>query len=288
MKYFPPRKNAKYRSEIKNFQQIVRESVNESWERFKQLLQKCPHHGIPRCIQIEKYYKGLDDATRLVIDASTNGALLVKPYAEAFNILERISSNNHSWSDPRAIQGRGGKGLNESESYYALNSKVENLTNLVMRSMTQQNTVGASDGKANVSHIQGISCSFCEGEHHYNNYPDNPESVYYLGNAQNNGKNSYSNTYNPGWRNHPNFSWSGNQGGNNAGTSNAPAYQQKESYPPDFSNQGQVTVQMVSEGSFASLENLMKKNMEKNDITVQSQAASLRNLEMQVGQWQQI
>ncbi|XP_022159060.1 uncharacterized protein LOC111025500 [Momordica charantia] len=242
MKYFPPSKNAKYRSEINNFQQFVGESVSESWERFKRLMQKYLYQGIPRCIQIKTYYNGLDDATRLVIDASANGALLAKPYAEAFNILERISSNNQSWSDPRAIHGKGSKGFNESESFTALNLKIENLTDLVMRSMTHQSTVGASAGKANVSHIQGISCSFCVGEYRYNNCPGNPESVHYLGNAQNNENNPYS----------IRTTWAG-------GTILT-----------------LVRVEIRKE--------TMLKYMENNDTTVQSQAVSLRNLEMQVGQ----
>ncbi|XP_022158598.1 uncharacterized protein LOC111025053 [Momordica charantia] len=196
----------------------------------KRLFQRCPYHGIPGSIQIETYYKGLDNATRLVIDASPNGALLVKPYAKALNILERISSSNHSWSDHRAIEGKSSKELVESESYTTLNSKIEILTDL------------------------------------------------------NNRNTSYSNTYNPRLRNHPNFGWSGNQGGHNTGISNAPTFQQKVSYPPGFAYQGQMVEHNQSKGSITSLENIMKQYMANNDATVQSQAASLRNLELQVGQ----
>lgn len=48
----------------------------------------------------------LDDATRLVIDASENGEFLAKLYNEVFNILEWISSNNHQRFDLRATQGK--------------------------------------------------------------------------------------------------------------------------------------------------------------------------------------
>ena len=47
--------------------------------------------------------------------------------------------------------------------------------------------------------------------------------------------NPYSNTYNPGWRNHPNFSWSNN---NNVGASNFPNNNnnslQRQQAPPGF------------------------------------------------------
>ncbi|MED6112225.1 hypothetical protein PIB30_059764 [Stylosanthes scabra] len=39
------------------------------------------------------------------------------------------------------------------------------------------------------------------------------EQVNYVGNQPRN--DPYSNTYNQGWKNHPNFSWGGNQGSNN-------------------------------------------------------------------------
>lgn len=68
-------------------------------------------------IQIETYYNRLNDATRLDIDASANGVLLAKPYAEAFDIFEWISSNDHQWSNPRAIQGKETKGIHDVDAF---------------------------------------------------------------------------------------------------------------------------------------------------------------------------
>ena len=58
------------------------------------MLRKCPHHGLPHCIQMETFYNGLNIATKQVVDASANGAILSKTYNEAYEILERIASNN--------------------------------------------------------------------------------------------------------------------------------------------------------------------------------------------------
>ncbi|GJV80423.1 zinc finger, CCHC-type containing protein [Tanacetum coccineum] len=44
--FFPPRRTAKLRNDILIFQQHKGESLSESWTRFKDLLQKVPHHGI--------------------------------------------------------------------------------------------------------------------------------------------------------------------------------------------------------------------------------------------------
>ncbi|KAK9007289.1 hypothetical protein V6N11_051118 [Hibiscus sabdariffa] len=56
------------------------------------------------------------------------------------------------------------------------------------------------------------------------------ESASYVGNYNRNANNPYSNTYNPGWRQHPNFSW-GNQGGSNTSNANR---QQNMNAPPGF------------------------------------------------------
>ena len=60
-----------------------------------------------------------------------------------------------------------------------------------------------------VNQIFYVSCVYCGEGHLFDNCPGNPTSVNYVGsfNKQNQ-DNPYSNTYNPGWRQHPNFSWS--------------------------------------------------------------------------------
>ena len=59
-KYFPPSKNARMRNEVTAFRQKDAETLFEAWERWKELLRKCPHHGIPVIIQMETFYNGLD------------------------------------------------------------------------------------------------------------------------------------------------------------------------------------------------------------------------------------
>ena len=51
-KYFPLAKSTKMRNDITTFTQSERESFYEAWERYKDLLARCPHHGIPLWMQI--------------------------------------------------------------------------------------------------------------------------------------------------------------------------------------------------------------------------------------------
>ena len=78
--------------------------------------------------------------------------------------------------------------------------------------------------------IQDIVCQICEtNKHSTNDYPTFPsfreclhEQAHVLNSFQRLDHNSYSQTYNPGWRNNPNFSWKSDS--NNAQTSQ-PSFQ---------------------------------------------------------------
>src|SRR5262249_19608220 len=92
------------------------------------------------------------------------------------------------------------------------------------------------------------------------------EQVDYAGNFQRSPQNNpYSNTYNPGWRNHPNFSWSN---------------QQNPRPPPPGYNQTHQQQQQQK----PSLEELMSKFISTSEARFQNQDASIKNLETQVGQ----
>ena len=46
-KFFPPVRTAKLRNDISTFEQQHGESLYGAWERYKELLRRCPHHGLP-------------------------------------------------------------------------------------------------------------------------------------------------------------------------------------------------------------------------------------------------
>ncbi|GJV31727.1 MAK10-like protein [Tanacetum coccineum] len=51
--FFLPGRTAKLRNDILTFQQHQGESLSEAWTRFKDLLQKVPHHGIYLWLQVQ-------------------------------------------------------------------------------------------------------------------------------------------------------------------------------------------------------------------------------------------
>ncbi|WRX13588.1 Integrase [Theobroma cacao] len=110
----------------------------------------------------------------------------------------------------------------------------------------------------------------CGDGHSYDRCPYNSESVQFVGNFNRQQNNPYSNTYNLGWKNHPNFSWN-----NNAGLSNP-----KPIMPFGFQQQARPQIPKKK----SQLEEHLLQYMSKTDALIKSQGASLRNLEIQVGQ----
>ncbi|CAL9016475.1 unnamed protein product [Prunus brigantina] len=149
-KFFPPAKTAKFRQDIMSFAQYDKEPLYEAWERFKDLLRKCPHPS----------------------SECTTG----NPFASVEQVNQVVEFNRQR-NDP------------------------------------------------------------------------------------------YSNMYNPGWRNHPNFSWSNTQN--------------VQRPPPGFLAQEK---KINLEDALTQLTMSTTQFMTETKTQFQNQSASIRNLEMQVGQ----
>ncbi|GKC32533.1 reverse transcriptase domain-containing protein, partial [Tanacetum coccineum] len=73
--FFPPSKTTNLRNDITNFQQRFDESFCEAWERFKDLLRACPHHGFTELHQIDTFYNSLTSADQDSLNAAVGFAL---------------------------------------------------------------------------------------------------------------------------------------------------------------------------------------------------------------------
>ena len=151
----------------------------------------------------------------------------MKSYEKTHNLLERMSMNSHQWPADRATSSRTVAGIHELDAMMALTAQVASLTNMV-KGLT------LPPGNTALQPSQ-VACVYCGGEHPYSQCSANPESVNYVNNFNrgSNINNPYSNTYNPGWRQHPNFSWS-SQGSQAAGQSSGPQYSNRAANPPGF------------------------------------------------------
>nr|GEV16354.1 hypothetical protein [Tanacetum cinerariifolium] len=66
------------RNEISNFQQRFDESFHEAWDRYKDLLRACPHHGFIELKQLNTFYNALNPADQDSLNAAAGENLLEK------------------------------------------------------------------------------------------------------------------------------------------------------------------------------------------------------------------
>ena len=94
-KFFPPSKTASLRNQITSFAQRQDESLYEAWERFKDLLRLCPHHGLQKWMVVQTFYNGVTQPVWSMIDAAVGGTLISKTEEEAYNLIEEMALNNY-------------------------------------------------------------------------------------------------------------------------------------------------------------------------------------------------
>nr|GEX38037.1 reverse transcriptase domain-containing protein [Tanacetum cinerariifolium] len=100
-----PSKTTDLRNEIINFLQKPNETFNEAWERFKDLLRQCPHHGFSELHQLDTFYNAV----------STNAPLSSPSPSHSFD-LQQIAASLEDKLDIR--MNRFEKSLNDMKASF--------------------------------------------------------------------------------------------------------------------------------------------------------------------------
>ncbi|GJS77483.1 reverse transcriptase domain-containing protein [Tanacetum coccineum] len=122
----PPTTNL--RNEITRFQQRFGETFSEAWDRFKDLLNKCPHHGFSPLHQIDTFYNSLNQSEQDSLNSAAGGNLLTKNTQEALTIIENKSKVQTSRNKPQASSSSGSS--TQDAALTALTKHVEALISM--------------------------------------------------------------------------------------------------------------------------------------------------------------
>ncbi|XP_073153152.1 uncharacterized protein [Henckelia pumila] len=108
-KYFPSSKSMKLRADITIFTQGEHETLYEAWERYKDLLRRCPHHQLPDGLVVQNFYYGLPHLNRTMLDAAASGNLLQKSPEDGYELIEEMASSSyHPQSERNAVKRPAG------------------------------------------------------------------------------------------------------------------------------------------------------------------------------------
>nr|GFD10763.1 reverse transcriptase domain-containing protein [Tanacetum cinerariifolium] len=164
--FFPPSRTTNLRNEILNFQQKFDESFHEAWERYKDLLRACPHHGFTELHQLDTFYNALNPADQDSLNAAVGGNLLEKVPQDALMIIENKLKVRNSRSKPIASSVNACDNHSSSELAkltHAVNQQTSAVTN-VMTVMLKQ--FQSNPPPAHVKVVKEI-CVTCGGAHPY-------------------------------------------------------------------------------------------------------------------------
>ncbi|KAI5323622.1 hypothetical protein L3X38_032694 [Prunus dulcis] len=202
------------------FAQNEIESLPQAWERYKDLVMSCPHHGFERWRIVSHFYDGLLPKDRQFIEMMCNGNFMNTDPNDAFDFFDEITEKSQIWtasnSSDITIQktkvstnasSNGIYRLKEEDGLNAQIAKmareVENLNSKLIHGI---NSV-ASEENFNICEVYKVM------GHATKECPTLPvfrkmlhEHANYIDQFKKSSSSPFSETYNPQWKTHPNFS----------------------------------------------------------------------------------
>ncbi|GJZ02436.1 hypothetical protein Tco_0520397 [Tanacetum coccineum] len=151
-KYCPPGRTAKKMKEFNNFQQEPDETLYQAWERFKELLMKCPQYYLTEMQEVILFYNGLDVPTRQILDS--RGAVPTKTTANAKKPIQEMAEYSQKWNNGTSR----GRSTETSDGLAAIQAQLNNL--------------GREIKKVNEKvYAAQVRCEKCKGPHYTKDCP---------------------------------------------------------------------------------------------------------------------
>ncbi|GKA73184.1 reverse transcriptase domain-containing protein [Tanacetum coccineum] len=146
-KYCPPARTTKKMEEINNFQQEPDENLYQAWERFKELLMKCPQHNLTEMQEVVLFYNGLDVPTSQILDL--RGAIPSKTAADAKVAIQEMAEYSQKWHNGTSRT----RSTETSDGLAAIQAQLNNL--------------GREIKKVNEKvYAAQVGCEQCKGPHY--------------------------------------------------------------------------------------------------------------------------
>ena len=257
-KFFLPARTNDLMRAIQNFSKKPGEPFAVVWERYKDLLHAIPHHGLDVGQICAYFHQRLSLNNKQYIQMMCAGEFYEKSAREAIQFFDTIAENARTWETNTSVDtakvhstptGGGIHHLRENDDFQA---KIANLTRklevIELKKVKEVTSVPQVPSVPMVPRVEE-PCIICDDLTHSTiNCPNLPQVKGAIQIEQANALNyqrkpfnsPYSETYNPGWGKHPNFSWRNEGGPHNLPNNQGPNYQnQGFSNPaPSFQNQG--------------------------------------------------
>nr|GEV28299.1 reverse transcriptase domain-containing protein [Tanacetum cinerariifolium] len=167
--FFPLSKTTNLRNEITNFQQRFDESFSEAWDRFKDFLRACPHHGFSELHQLDTFYNALNSKDQDSLNSAAGGNFLDKMPHECLAIIQSKSKVCYSRNKPIVVK------VITNTSTFSISHDVAELKDMVKALLLDKKS--QFQAPATVKAVDE-SCVTCGGAHSYCNCPATDSNIY--------------------------------------------------------------------------------------------------------------
>jgi hypothetical protein len=198
--FFPPSKTTALKNEIMKFMQKFDESFSEAWDRYKDMLRKCPHHGFSELIQLDTFYNGVSQVDQDSLNASSGGNFLNRTTKDALMIIENKSKVRIPRSKSVVSQVNFGPSTSSPVAQSSTDARLDKLTEAI-HALVLTKTKKVSSQPAEVKKVD--VCVTCGGPHAYYNCTatdGNPFEVNAIAGSSNQGGNQYRPQMEPNYR----------------------------------------------------------------------------------------
>ncbi|CAL1401833.1 unnamed protein product [Linum trigynum] len=187
-RYHPPSKTVDLQKQITHFAQDEDETIRDAWERY-----------------ISLFYHALFPEDKQLIDSVCGRNILTKTPPQLNQLFEEMAEQGYDWGTARRSRRAPGQGV------HVVSTQSSDLVQVVSKLVS---AIARSGMIARTEQKQTRLCQWCESSHHtvedcqaMRESSTPQEQLDFIGNARR--FDPYSNTYNEGWRQHPNFSCGG-------------------------------------------------------------------------------
>nr|GEY74060.1 reverse transcriptase domain-containing protein [Tanacetum cinerariifolium] len=123
----PPTSRMKFLDLLKD----SRRHLERHWERFKEMLRACPHHGFTKVTQIDTFYNGLNENDQDSLNTTTDENLLSKTTREALNIIENKLKVCYSRYKPNVSRMNTNSRKNDSKTDERIDKLADQISTFV-------------------------------------------------------------------------------------------------------------------------------------------------------------
>ncbi|KAG8655769.1 hypothetical protein MANES_04G064966v8 [Manihot esculenta] len=269
-KYFPTHKSIGIIREITSIKQKPSEDLYDYWERFETLCTECPQHDMSDKALIQFFYGGLSPLERKFIYVTCGGSIEDKTPRQMRELISTLAASSRQYGEERQLQR-----ANEVNfpSMSELTSVIKNAVVDVVQQIQAPQPPRPCGICLCVGHLTD-QCSTLQEDHQqanaigrYNNQPR---------------YDPYSTTYNPGWKDHPNFSY-----GKSNSDQNYQSYQRNQAQPaPSTPNQNLEKIMQTMMETMVSTMQGVRQDLGQMTTSMQGVRQDLSQMATSIGQLQ--